>query len=506
VSAHTATTNLACLLTESARTDGSAVALRLDREQVTYRTLDRVSAEVAGLLRARGVRPGDRVGLMLPNVTHFAAIYFGILRAGAVVVPMNPMLVEREVEHQLADSGARELFVWHEAVAAAPPHAMSVSPESFGALLATATPAYDVVERAGDDTAVILYTSGTTGLPKGAELTHDNLRRNAEVNRDLLGLEEGVRVLGCLPLFHSFGQTCALNATIAARGVLTLLPRFDAEQALDLLESERIEVFLGVPTMYAALAQAPSAATRDLAALSTCVSGGAALPLGVLQSFESTFGCVVLEGYGLSETSPTATTNRRDRPRKVGSVGVPVDGVEIGVVDDAGRPVPSGTVGEVVIRGHNVMKGYWRRPEATAEAITPQGWFHTGDLGRLDDDGYLFIVGRSKELIIRGGYNVYPREVEEVVHQHPAVHEAAVIGVPDDRLGEEVALVVALKAGHVLEVEELSDFVRRSVAPYKYPRIIWFVDELPKGPSGKIVKRAIVAPPTAPPAAAVEGA
>lgn len=502
-------TNLASLLTESARTDGRAVALRLEREQVTYRTLDRVSAEVAGLLRSRGVGPGDRVGLMMPNVTHFAAIYYGILRAGAVVVPMNPLLVEREVEQYLRDSGAREVFVWHESAAAAPAHAMRVSPASFGELLAEAAPAYDVVARAGDDTAVILYTSGTTGTPKGAELTHDNLRRNAEVNRDLLGLVRGTRVLGCLPLFHSFGQTCALNATVAAGGTLTLMPRFDAAGSLELMEAERVEVFLGVPTMYAALTQVPGAGGRDLEALTTCVSGGAALPLGVLQSFESTFGCVVLEGYGLSEASPTATTNRSDRPRKVGSVGLPVDGVEVRVVDDEGRVVPVGVVGEVVIRGHNVMKGYWGRPEATAEAIMPDGWLHTGDLGRLDEDGYLFIVGRSKDLIIRGGYNVYPREIEEVVHQHPAVREAAVVGVPDERLGEEVALAVGLKAGFEpgrdVTAEELQAFVRRSVAPYKYPRIIWFVDELPKGPSGKIVKRAIV-PPPAPPAATKEGA
>lgn len=495
--------NLASLLTGSAAAHGDAVAIRLGDAQISYRTLDRVSAEVAGLLRARGVQPGDRVGLMLPNVTHFAALYFGILRSGAVVVPMNPLLVEREVAHYLGDSEAREVFVWHEAAAVAPSTAMVVSPEGFGELLATATPDFDVVDREGSETAVILYTSGTTGTPKGAELTHDNLLRNAELNRDELGIGPGARVLGCLPLFHSFGQTCALNATISAGGTLTLLPRFDAVATLDLLEGQRIEVFLGVPTMYAALVHEPGARGRDLSALRTCVSGGAALPVEVLHTFESVFGCAVLEGYGLSETSPTATTNRRDRPRKVGSVGVPLDGVEVAVVGRDGTPLPRGEVGEIVIRGHNVMKGYWRRPDATAEAITPDGWFHTGDLGRLDDEGYLFIVDRIKDLIIRGGYNVYPREVEEVVHQHPAVREAAVIGVPDDRLGEEVALAVALKSGQVVGEDELRAFVRRSVAPYKYPRIIWFVDELPKGPSGKIVKRAIV-PPTVPSAQPVD--
>ncbi|KAA1400252.1 long-chain-fatty-acid--CoA ligase [Aeromicrobium ginsengisoli] len=486
--------NLATLLPDSAAHHGTSTAVRLDEESFSYRTVDRVSSEVAGLLRSRGVEPGDRVGLMLPNVTHFAAIYFGILRAGAVVVPMNPLLVRREVDYYLDDSGAREVFVWHEVAGAAPDHAMQVSPETFGSLLAGAEPSAEVALRAGDDTAVILYTSGTTGQPKGAELTHDNLRVNAELNRDLLGIGHGSTVLGCLPLFHSFGQTCALNATISAGATLTLLPRFDAERALDLLEDHQIEVFLGVPTMYTALAHARTAASRDLSRLRTCVSGGAALPVEVLREFEATFGCAVLEGYGLSETSPTATTNHPDHVRKVGSVGTPIEGVEVAVVDQDGESLPAGAVGEVVIRGHNVMKGYWRRPAETAAAITRDGWFHTGDLGRLDEDGYLFIVDRIKDLIIRGGYNVYPREVEEVAHQHPAVREVAVVGLPDARLGEEIGMAVALRDGHTVTADELRAFVRESVAPYKYPRAIWFVDELPKGPSGKIVKRAIQPP------------
>lgn len=486
--------NLASILTDSAARFGNTTALRLDEEDISYRTLDRVSAEVAGLLRSRGVGPGDRVALMLPNVTHFAAIYFGILRVGAVVVPMNPLLVGREVDYYLDDSGAREIFVWHEVTSAAPDHAMQVSPQTFGTLLAGAEPSATVAARDRDDTAVILYTSGTTGQPKGAELTHDNLRRNVDINRDELAIAAGTRVLGCLPLFHSFGQTCALNATISAGGTLTLLPRFDPDRALDLLEGHRIEVFLGVPTMYEALVHARTATGRDVSHLHTCVSGGAALPVEVLREFEASFGCDVLEGYGLSETSPTATTNRRDRPRKIGSVGIPIDGVEIGVVDESGAILPPDVVGEVVIRGHNVMKGYWRRPAETAAAITSEGWFHTGDLGRVDDDGYLFIVDRMKDMIIRGGYNVYPREIEEVAHQHPAVREVAVVGIPDARLGEEIGMAVALRDGHELTADALRAFIRESVAAYKYPRAIWFVDELPKGPSGKIVKRSIDLP------------
>lgn len=489
--------NLATFLTDSAADHGDLVAVRLDEEEFSYRTLDRVSAEVAGLLRTRGVEPGDRVGMMLPNVTHFAAIYFGILRVGGVVVPMNTLLVGREVDHFLDDSGAREMFVWHEVAASAPDHAMSVSPATFGALLASAEPDAHVERRDPDDTAVILYTSGTTGQPKGAELTHASLRRNAVLNRDLLDIVAGTRVLGCLPLFHSFGQTCALNATISAGGSLTLLARFDADHALDLLEQHHIEVFLGVPTMYSGLVHAPTAPQRHLRTLRTCVSGGAALPMEILTTFEAMFGCLVMEGYGLSETSPTATTNRSDRPRKIGSVGVPIDGVEIAIADEHGNAAMTGDVGEILIRGHNVMKGYWRRPADTAAAITPDGWFHTGDLGRLDDDGYLFIVDRIKDMIIRGGYNVYPREVEEVVYAHPAVREAAVIGIPDERLGEEIGLVVSVKPGHTVTAEELQAYVRSSVAAYKYPRHVWFVDDLPKGPSGKILKRSIDVPPVA---------
>ena len=292
--------NSALLLTDSAARDGNAIALRLDGEEVTYRTLDRVSAEVAGLLRSRGVQPGDRIGLMLPNVTHFVAIYFGILRTGAVVVPMDPLLAERAVQHCLRDSSAREMFVWHD-VASAAPAAMSVSPRSFGALLAAAEPTFDVVERVGDDTAV-LYTCWTTGTPDGDERTHDDLRRHAEQNRDAIGIATGVRVLGCLPLFDTFGQARALNATIAARGTLTLLTRFDADAALDVIEAEAIEVFLGVPSMYARLVQSPTAPARDLLALHTCVSDGAALPVELRQAFETMFGCTVLEGSGLAMT------------------------------------------------------------------------------------------------------------------------------------------------------------------------------------------------------------
>jgi long-chain acyl-CoA synthetase len=351
-----------------------------------------------------------------------------------------------------------------------------------------------VAERRDGDTAVILYTSGTTGTPKGAELTHGSLRRNVEVCVGLFGVDERSVVLGALPFFHAFGQTCVLNATVSVGGCVTLLPRFDAGKALEIIERDGVTIFQGVPTMYAGMLHHSRAAETDASALEVCVSGGAAMPVEIMRAFEQQFDCAVLEGYGLSETSPLASFNRRDRERKPGSIGLPIDGVEMRVIDDNDKPLPPGEAGELVIRGHNVMKGYWQRPEATAAAIDPDGWFRTGDIGRVDEEGYFFIVDRKKELVIRGGFNVYPREIEEVIYEHPAVREAAVIGVPHETLGEEVGAAIALKVGVTVSPAELRAYVKKRVAAYKYPRHIWLVDELPKGPTGKILKRAIKPP------------
>jgi long-chain acyl-CoA synthetase len=492
--------NLARILTDSVERDPGATALRLDDAALTYAMLDEASGRVAGLLAGRGVGPGDRVGLMLPNVPYFAAAYYGILRLGAVVVPMNVLLKAREVSFYLADPAARLVFAWHDFADAARAGAAEagaelvlVAPGEFEQLLAAAEPRAEVARRAADDTAVILYTSGTTGKPKGAELTHHNLRRNAEVARGLFGLGAGDVALGALPLFHSFGQTCGLNATISGSGCLTLIPRFDPGKALEIIQRDGVGIFEGVPTMYSAMLHHPDAGSYDTSSLRICVSGGSAMPVEVMRAFEERFGCKVLEGYGLSETSPVASFNHPDRERKPGSIGTPIEGVEMKAVDEDGAEVPGGEVGEIVIRGHNVMKGYWERPEATAEAIR-DGWLFTGDMARVDEDGYFFIVDRKKDLIIRGGYNVYPREVEEVLYEHPAVREAAVVGMPDDDLGEEVGAAVALKEGQELGADELQAFVREHVAAYKYPRRIWFVDELPKGPTGKILKREIERP------------
>jgi len=412
---------------------------------------------------------------------------------------MNPLLKAREVAHYLGDSGARMVIAWETAASEASDGAAStgaqavvISPSTL-AEVAGWPSSPEVVRRADDDTAVILYTSGTTGTPKGAELTHANMHRNASVTAtSLLSLDPEDVVMGCLPLFHSFGQTCGLNAAVLSGACLTLIPRFSPAAALEVISRDRVTVFEGVPTMYVGLLGADVGAA-DTSSLRLCVSGGAALPVEVLHGFEKAFDTVILEGYGLSETSPVATFNRYDN-RKPGSIGLPIEGVEIKLIDaDDGDLTTTGEVGEIAIRGHNVMKGYWNRPEATAQAMRG-GWFRTGDLAKADEDGFYYVVDRKKDMIIRGGYNVYPREIEEVLYEHPAVLEAAVIGVPHPSLGEEVGAAVALRSGAQATPEELREFVKQRVAAYKYPRHVWLTDGLPKGPTGKVLKREIEIP------------
>jgi long-chain acyl-CoA synthetase len=493
--------NLAQILADAAERFGDRPALKLDDAVMTYAQLDEASARVAGLLAQRGIGPGDRIGIMLPNVPYFAVAYYGVLRAGGIVVPMNVLLKGREVSFYLTDPGAKLLFAWHDFADAAAQGAeeagaavVAVAPGEFESLLAEAEPASAVVDREDDDTAVILYTSGTTGKPKGAELTHGSLLRNCEISATRLAQagEEDV-LLGALPLFHSFGQTCGLNASVRVGACLSMIPRFEPGKALEIIERDKVTVFQGVPTMYHAMLNHPGAEDADVSCLRACMSGGAAMPVEVMRGFEEAFGCQVLEGYGLSETSPVASFNHPDAERKPGSIGTPIEGVEMRVVDDEGGEVAPGEVGEIAIRGHNVMKGYWGRPDATEEVMR-DGWLHTGDMAKIDEDGYFFIVDRKKELIIRGGYNVYPREVEEVLYEHPAVSEAAVVGVPDDAMGEEVGAAVVLKPGEEASADDIRAFVKERVAGYKYPRRIWFLDELPKGPTGKILKREIAAP------------
>jgi long-chain acyl-CoA synthetase len=485
--------NLADMLIETAAEHGGRTAIKLDDLELPYAGVEGASRHAAGLLAAKGIGSGDRVGLMLPNVPYFPVLFFGALRLGAVVVPMNPLLKEREVAFHLEDSGAKLLLAWHQfgepaaaGAAAAGAECVLVTPGETEQQIGAAPPLADVAAREDADTALILYTSGTTGTPKGAELTHGNLREAARISVDLVDSGPETVTFGALPLFHVFGLTSGLNSCVRVGGCLTLLPRFDPGKALEIVARDRVNTFLGVPTMYAAMLHHEG--SFDASSLELCVSGGAAMPVEVLRGFEERFGCTVLEGYGLSESTAIAAFNRPDRERKPGSIGIPVPDTEMRLDGD------EEDVGEILVRGPTVMKGYWNRPEATAETLDGDGWLRTGDIARIDGDGYYFVVDRKKELVIRGGFNVYPREIEEVLYEHPAVREAAVLGIAHESLGEEVAAAVVLRDGETATPEEIRDYVKARVAAYKYPRRVWFADELPKGPTGKILKREIKPP------------
>lgn len=494
--------NLAHLLLASADRSPQAPALRLGPHTLGYRALERSTAVVAARLRAEGLRPGDRVGLMLPNVPEFVVLYYGVLRAGGVVVPLNPLLKEREVAYHLSDSRARALYAWDGVPgepqqgadrAGVPHHPVTLGMFTPAQGADTGTGGDEVTPRTSDDDAVILYTSGTTGQPKGAQLTHGNLGSNTVATVDLAGLGPADTVLGCLPLFHAFGQVAAMNAAVLSGACLALVPRFDPAAVLATLAATGATVFEGVPTMFAALLHHPGAREADVSALRLCISGGAALPVEVLHGFEAAFDSPVLEGYGLSETSPVASFNHLDRPRKPGSIGTPIAGVRMRLLTPEGGEAPEGEVGEIAVCGPNVMKGYWERPEETARVLQG-GWLRTGDLGRRDEDGYYYVVDRKKDMIIRGGYNVYPRELEEVLYEHPDVLEAAVVPVADERLGEEVGAAIVLRPGTESGPDEIRAYVKERVAAYKYPRLVWLLPELPKGPTGKILKREILPP------------
>ncbi len=492
-------TNFAQATSMAAADAPDAPAVRFDDITLTYAQLDGGVARAAGLLRAMGVEPGDRVGMQLPNVPYFPIVYHAILRLGAVAVPMNPLLKAGEVAFHLIDSGARLIVAWPDFADSAQAGSETAGAECLLTVpgdfdrLAEADAVTDVVDRDDDDPAVIIYTSGTTGTPKGATLTHGNLRSGAEIALDLVQSGPGSVALATLPLFHVFGMNSLMNTTLLARGLLTLVPRFDPASVLEVIERDAVTTFAGVPTMYTALLHHPDRERHDVSALELCVSGGSALPVEVLRGFDEAFGATVLEGYGLSETTGMASFNPRDRERKPGSIGVPVAGCEMKVLDGDDAEVAQGERGEIVLRAPFLMQGYWGRQDATAEVMR-DGWFHTGDIAIVDADGYFFIVDRKKDLIIRGGYNVYPREIEEVLYAHPDVLEAAVVGVPHDSLGEEVGAAVVLKPGAAATPDDLRAFVKERVAAYKYPRTIWLADTLPKGPTGKILKREIHPP------------
>ncbi len=513
--------NLAALLEGSAERYPEREAIVFADTRLTYAQVDGAANQVANLLVERGIRPGDKVALSCPNLPYFTIVYFGILKAGATVVPLNVLLKGREVGYHLADSDAKAYFCFqgtpelpigaegkagfdqadaceHFFVITADPAAESPieGTETMGRAMAAQPPTFDTVDTDDDDTAVILYTSGTTGQPKGAELRHRNMRDNALSGKELFGAdpERPDTYLCVLPLFHSFGQTVIQNGAFAFGGTVVMLPRFEAGPALALMQKENVTFFAGVPTMYWGLLGAldDSVDVEGIARnLRIAAAGGSALPVEVHKDFEKRFGVTILEGYGLSETSPVASFSEYGAPVRPGSIGVPIPGVEMKLLKPDGWDEVEWTpdaIGEIAIKGHNIMKGYYGRPESTDEAIR-DGWFRSGDLGRRDEDGWYYIVDRSKDMILRGGYNVYPREVEEVLMTHPDVSLAAVVGVPHESHGEEVKAYVILNDGATTTAEELVAWGKEQMAAYKYPRTVQVVDSLPMTATGKILKR-----------------
>lgn len=519
------TLNLASIVSHHARLAPQKEAIVWENVRLTYGELDKLSNKVANALTAMGVGYGDNVALVCPNIPFFPIVYYGIMKAGAAVVPLNVLFTPREFGYHLSDSDAKAVFVFEgtdelpigarvkEAFdeVAACEHLVTLTKDTtatsriaghptLAEITASAADTFETYPTAPDDTCAILYTSGTTGQPKGAELTHLNLWSNVvttwSIHLPMLDFTDGEQktVLITLPLFHTTGQTVQMNTNIYGGNRCVLLPRFDAKATLAAMVAERVNFWIGVPTMYWALNKYVEENAFDIAPIAehmrVCTSGGAPMPVELMKEFGSRFGVRILEGYGLSETSPLACFNHFEKPSKPGTVGQAIFGVDVKCFDDDDNEVSSGSRGEVVIRGTNVMKGYYKRPEATAEAFR-NGWFHTGDIGVIDDEGYVSIVDRKKDMILRGGYNVYPRELEEVIITHPAVSICAVIGVKDDRLGEEVKAFVVRKQDAQLTEEEFLNWCKTQFAANKYPRYIEFRDSLPIGGTGKILKRAL---------------
>lgn len=506
--------NLSIILEDSARHAPDRTAVVFGDLRLPYSMIDSVANQVANLLVSRGIGKGDKVALLSPNLPYFPFVYYGVLKAGAAVVPLNVLLQPREIAYHLEDSEAKALFCFDgtpdlpmgargregfEAAAgcehffalpAAPLAPESPHGESLWAALNGMSSEFTTAHTAPDDTAVILYTSGTTGQPKGAELTHLNMLANAIVSDEMFPRDpEGDVSLAVLPLFHSFGQTCVMNMALRRRATLVLQPRFEPGETLDLMREERVTIFAGVPTMYwALLSKIHADGAETPSALRVAVAGGSSCPVEVLKDFEATFGLPILEGYGLSETAPVASFNQLGRPTKPGTVGFPVWGVEMRLVDAEWNTIEGAGPGEIAVRGHNVMKGYHNRPEATAEVLR-DGWFRTGDVATRDADGYYSIIDRAKDLIIRGGFNVYPRELEEVLMTHPAVSLVAVVGVPHASHGEEIKAYVIPAPGASVTEDELVAWGRANMAAYKYPRIVEFREALPMTATGKILKR-----------------
>ncbi|QOR68342.1 long-chain fatty acid--CoA ligase [Cytobacillus suaedae] len=483
-------------------------------KRMTYTELTGLSRAFTSALQANGVQKGDRVAVMLPNCPQYVISYFGTLMAGGIITQVNPMLVEKELQYILQDSGAETIVILDAlyprlksiqdqtnvknviVVSLQPSETSFTQDRSFEEFMQTANGhiapvAIDPV----NDIAVLQYTGGTTGRSKGAMLTHRNLVANVVQSYEFFKQDINLgqdKCLTVIPLFHVFGMTSGMNLSIFCGSSNVLLPRFDLEEMLQTIKREQPTTFPGVPTMYVALTNHPKAEDYGIDSIRVCNSGSAPMPVELMKEFEAKTGAKVLEGYGLSEAAPTTHCNPMFAERKPGSVGIGFPSTDYKIVDVAtgSLEVPAGELGEVIIKGPQVMKGYWNMPEETAHTLR-DGWLYTGDIARMDEDGFLYIVDRKKDMIIASGYNVYPRDVEEVLYQHPSVQEAVVIGVPDSYRGETVKAVIVLKAGKEATQEEIIQYCKDNMASYRVPTIIEFRDQLPKTSVGKILRRAL---------------
>jgi len=508
--------NLSLILAESAKQFPTKIAFRFKDESFSYTQINEAVNKVANGLKLIGIKPGDKVALTCPNIPAFPIIYYGVIKSGAVIVPLSVLLKSEEILYQLNDSNAKAYFCY-TGTTELPMGKMGYTafneaeqckdffmimpnagmPSSIAAtktaddFLQAQSSQFEICQTKSEDTCIIIYTSGTTGHPKGAELTHANLFFNALISTELLNnVEEDVTLIA-LPLFHIFGMTVLMNAGVYKGNTNVLIDRFTPELAFEAMEKHKVTIFAGVPTMFWALLHCTSPSfdfKRIAETLKGCISGGASLPVKVLEDFENRFGVKIWEGYGMSEGSPIVTFNQKSIGRKPGSIGKPVWGVEVKLVDAEGKEVTAGEKGELLFRGHNVMNGYYNKPEETAKALQ-NNWMHSGDIGIQDADGFYYIVDRIKDMIIRAGFKVYPREIEEIIIKHESVSLVAVIGVPHEELGEEVKAYVVLKQQHTVSEKELIKWAKEHMADYKYPRHIEFVSAMPMTATGKILKR-----------------
>jgi len=488
--------NIAQRIWEHAERDPDGPAVKLDDEVWTFEEFRRRCVGVADSLEDLGVARGDRVVLVQSTRPSFLSAYYGLAVLGAVVVPVNTMATPSEIHHVVTDAGARLILAGRDCSLSAEGAA-----ESAGVLLTIIddlaegprdeTAMRVPVDVGTDDVAMFLYTSGTTGRPKGAVLTHGNIEATHQCVADVVSLTAEDVVASALPLFHVYGGTIIAGMTISRGATVSLIHRFSPEKVLEVLTRDHVTIYAGVPTMHNALVNYEGVAGREqFVDLRVCMSGGASLPVEVLKAFDDRFGAVLLEGYGMTEMTGCVSFTRPEDERMPGTVGVPLGGVEVRVVDDQGADCAPGTVGELICRGPQLMREYHNLPEATAEVLR-DGWYLTGDLASLADDGVISIVGRRKELIIRGGYNVYPREVEEVLIEHPDVLDIAVVGIADKHYGQEVAAMIATRPGAQIDTVTFRAWAKERLSAYKVPRFYSFVDELPKGPTGKVLKRSI---------------